>query len=603
MATSYLEATEYLRALLKETEAKDEEGSSFTESITDQEAFSDNDTDIDDQDYDELDSSLSSDSGTYIGTDRKTVWLKQKLKSAEISTPETCFPGPKGDAANVTDPISSWKILFDEALINQIVEHTNIQIGKLSENFKRERDCKKTDSREIYALIGLLYLGGVFKSSHTNVKDLWSADGTGISIFHTTMSYKRFLNLIRFISFDDLNSRDEREAVDNLTGIRNFFDKFITRCQEAYNIGKYITIDNMLVPFRGKCKFRQYIPKRKVKYGIKIFTLVDACTMYTWNMEVYDNKQPQGPYKVSNSPHDIVKRLVKPLCKSGNRNLTLDSWFTSYSLARELLSEDITVVGTVKKNKPEIPFQFKNANKRRVNSSLFGFREDATLVSYSHEKGKCTLALSTMHKDDTVVESGQNIMLPEILHFYNNTSGAVVTLEEMIACYSVNRITSKWPTVVFFALLNIAAINSRVILMSTTSPPLMYKSRRDFLKDLGLALVKDHIKYRSTLESLPRTLRMECAEIGGWSVEPRIECVAICGGSEEPSEAAPPLKKMKVPNKGRCSLCPRSADKKTKTVCFYCMRLVCHGHFRPVCQICAEGDLAQTEGDLPFMKC
>jgi hypothetical protein len=49
----------------------------------------------------------------------------------------------------------------------------------------------------------------------------------------------------------------------------------------------------------------------------------------------------------------------------------------------------MTVVGTLKKNKLEIPALFLNRKQRDVHSSVFGFTNDLTLVS--HVKVKFTL--------------------------------------------------------------------------------------------------------------------------------------------------------------------------------------------------------------------
>lgn len=588
MTNAYLDAIAKLTVILRESEVVEEEedeGSyvSGSDHLTDPESYtfscySDPDTDVEECAEEDIPKESSKNSRFFVGKDKLTVW---KCKSAEVdnekveSIEDLTLPGPKGEALNVTDPISSWKLLFSDSLIEKIVQSTNALINKRITNFARERDCRPTDAKEIYALIGLLYLGGLYKSSHTNVKDLWSSDGTGMGIFHSTMSYKRFLLLLRHLCFADPESCAKQEDVDNLASIRELFQLFTDNCQKSYDVGKYLTTDYMLIPFRGKCIFRQYIPKNAVKYGIKVFPLVDSCTLYTYNIEIYDSKQKEGPCKVSNSPDEIAKRLTSPLFKSGNRNLTVDSWFTSYPLAKYLLSQNITLVGAIKQNKPEVPSQFRTGVKRAPYSSIFGFRDDATLVSYQSEPKKSTLFLSTMHKDDAIHTSDSK-GTPEILRFYNYTKDAVKSLEAMVASYSTARITSRWPVVIFFYLLNIAALNARIILMSTQDPPLKYRSRRAFLKDLSLSLVRDHIKFRSGLETLPRNLRMECAEVSG-----------ACGDADEPPEKK---SKTMTPKKGRCSLCPRSKDKKTKTVCFYCMRLVCHTHLVPVCTLCAKGE-------------
>ena len=106
----------------------------------------------------------------------------------------------------------------------------------------------------------------------------------------------------------------------------------------------------MLVPFRGRCSFIQYIPNKPTKYGIKIFALCDARTFYTNNLEVYCSVQHDEPYHCSNGPADVVIRFTRDLKESG-RNLTTDNLYTSYPLAMALLKNKITLVGTLKKNK------------------------------------------------------------------------------------------------------------------------------------------------------------------------------------------------------------------------------------------------------------
>jgi hypothetical protein len=57
------------------------------------------------------------------------------------------------------------------------------------------------------ALLGLLYLIGTRKGQHTDVREVWTADGTGIQILRACMSYDRFPFLLRCIHFDDLQTR------------------------------------------------------------------------------------------------------------------------------------------------------------------------------------------------------------------------------------------------------------------------------------------------------------------------------------------------------------------------------------------------------------
>lgn len=157
------------------------------------------------------------------------------------------------------------------------------------------------------AYLGLLYLLAIKKLHHTNVKEIWTSDGTGITITRAVMSYKRFLFLTCCLRFDDKTTRAERRVIDKLAAIRAFLDPFVENSKACYNLSEYVTIDEMLHPFRGRCSFIQYMPSKTAKYDIKMCAMCDAKKFYASNIEIYCRKQPDGPYATSNSPMEIVK--------------------------------------------------------------------------------------------------------------------------------------------------------------------------------------------------------------------------------------------------------------------------------------------------------
>ncbi|KRZ49288.1 hypothetical protein T02_12893 [Trichinella nativa] len=68
--------------------------------------------------------------------------------------------------------------------------------------------------------------------------------------------------------------------------------------------------------------------------------------------------------------------------------------------AEDLLAKKTTIVGTLRRNKTEVPSELTEAMGREVGSSLFCFDRQLTLVSYILKRKKCVLLLSTMHHDD-----------------------------------------------------------------------------------------------------------------------------------------------------------------------------------------------------------
>lgn len=321
------------------------------------------------------------------------------------------LPGPIGKAKGIQSILETWSCLFDDTMVEQIVRFTNQYIDTIKNNYSRDRDAKHTDAIEIKAFIGLLYIAGVYKAGKINLSNLWSKKGFGIEIFRLTMGVNRFRFLLSSLRFDDRETRKDRKALDRLAPVREIFEKFNQNCNESYHVGEDVTVDEKLEAFRGRCVFIQYIPSKPAKYGIKIFAAVDSKLFYTRNMEIYAGKQPDGPFQVSNKPVDVVQRLVAPL-RNSSRNVTADNWFSDINLLRILRNEyGLSYVGTLKKNKWQIPKELKQIKNRQPFSSIFAFSEDGTMVSYvpqNKKNKKNVLLVSSMHMDAEIdEESGE----------------------------------------------------------------------------------------------------------------------------------------------------------------------------------------------------
>ena len=166
-------------------------------------------------------------------------------------------------------------------MIEEIVRCTNMYITTVQSSYDRERDAKILTKTELIAFLGLLFLSGVNRAGHVSFLELWATDGSGIEIFRACMSYNRFLFLLLAIRFDDKMTRNQRKETDKLAAIRYILDEFVQICKNAYCLSEFLTIDEMLVPFRGRCSYIQYIPSKPAKYGEKIFTLCDAKIFFT----------------------------------------------------------------------------------------------------------------------------------------------------------------------------------------------------------------------------------------------------------------------------------------------------------------------------------
>ncbi|KAG5899033.1 hypothetical protein JTB14_000058 [Gonioctena quinquepunctata] len=171
---------------------------------------------------------------------------------------------------------------------------------------------------------------------------MWSSDASiRRSFFTSAISRERFAE-ISFLRFDDKLSRAERKQEDKLAAVSQMWNMFVSNCQNAFEPHELLTVDEQLV-YTGKS--------------------LNGVT-----------ERNQG------------FRVVKDTSYHGSgRGITTDNFVTSVSLANYLLTNNLTPLGTVRKNKPDTPIQL-SLKRKPVESSMFAFIKDLTMASYIPKK-------------------------------------------------------------------------------------------------------------------------------------------------------------------------------------------------------------------------
>nr|CAI5843268.1 unnamed protein product [Callosobruchus analis] len=96
-----------------------------------------------------------------------------------------------------------------------------------------------------------------------------------------------------------------------------------------------------------------------------------------------ENDSSDDEIPLSDLQRKYVLKLSEPIHRT-NRNITLDNWSTSVRLTNSLREVGLTVVGTLRKNKPEIPPKFLKPKISTPNR--FAFTQDVVLVSHIPRK-------------------------------------------------------------------------------------------------------------------------------------------------------------------------------------------------------------------------
>ncbi|KAF4521658.1 hypothetical protein B566_EDAN009391 [Ephemera danica] len=193
---------------------------------------------------------------------------------------------------------------------------------------------------------------------------------------------------------------------------------------------------------------------------------------------------------------------VKESYKGSFRNVACGNYFTDLLLAKKLSSENLSLVGALRQNSFFLPPEFNPNINRQVKSSLFGFLENKTLVSYVPSKGTAMILMSTKHPTGEINATTDK---PEILESYDETKGGVKTFVRRLHKHSCRQKTRRWPMVCFYNLVDVSCFAAYVIWNTEHPDWNLGKSdhRISFLMEVGDELVQPNIE-RESQKLLPQ---------------------------------------------------------------------------------------------------
>ena len=92
------------------------------------------------------------------------------------------------------------------------------------------------------------------------------------------MSRVRFQQLFRgFFHLTDIGLQvTSIHQPDQLFKVCKFLDLITPNFEQEYIPHKRVTIDEVMIPFKGWLSFKQYMKDKPVKSGIKMFVLTDS---------------------------------------------------------------------------------------------------------------------------------------------------------------------------------------------------------------------------------------------------------------------------------------------------------------------------------------
>ena len=173
-----------------------------------------------------------------------------------------------------------------------------------------------------------------------------------------TMTQDKFLHILWFLHFVDNSRRpDPGEEYDRLWKIRTIYDILNQAYPKFYNPSEHLAADEVIVKFQDRVIFRQYIPKKRKCFGIKIYNKLCDKSGYTYNMKVYLGRDSSSATDDMTATHATVRHLTCRVEGLGNK-LFMDNFFSLPRLFDDLLRRKIHSCRTVRPNRKDMPSDF-----------------------------------------------------------------------------------------------------------------------------------------------------------------------------------------------------------------------------------------------------
>ncbi|XP_060571268.1 piggyBac transposable element-derived protein 4-like [Ruditapes philippinarum] len=114
------------------------------------------------------------------------------------------------------------------------------------------------------------------------------------------MTCNRFQKITQYFHASDRAAEPRRghQGYDKLYKVREVITAVSEAFRRGYTLSREVAVDEAIIKFTGRLAFRQYMPAKPIKRGMKIWMLCDSNSGFLSRFEVYlgrqDNRTEHG---------------------------------------------------------------------------------------------------------------------------------------------------------------------------------------------------------------------------------------------------------------------------------------------------------------------
>ena len=115
-----------------------------------------------------------------------------------------------------------------------------------------------------------------------------------------------------------------------------------------------MSINEGMIAYKGRLSFRQFMPAKPTKYGIKVWMAAAAKNGCISNFAVYLGQAENNHRRIHGLGYDVVMKMTAPFLNN-YRHIFFDNFFTSTRLLDHLFAQNTYACGTVRCNRKDLP--------------------------------------------------------------------------------------------------------------------------------------------------------------------------------------------------------------------------------------------------------
>jgi hypothetical protein len=418
--------------------------------------------DSDDSDFSDTGDGRESDSIEDISEDEVDVdpagkntfkWRRRAPDQEVLKFVVVKEPKRKKRKAEDTSGLSPY-LLFKEYLPTQLFTYFAEQTNAYSiQNTGTSVDTSSLEMEQLFAI--WLYSGVVSVPAY---RDFWSS-ATRVPAVADIMPVNRYEKLMQHFHMCD-NTKikgPEEDGYDALFKIRALYDSVRKSCRSNAQTENQ-SIDEQIIPFKGRHSHKQYLPCKPNPWGFKVITRASS-TGIVFDFILYCGKYTENEFSVKTL--SVTSNIVITLCSSIPSQVTgvklfMDNYYMDVDLMLHLKRDrQIETCGTFRSNRiRKCPLEDEKALKGRGRGShdqQTDVKSNLCMVRWYDNRavtmGSTFLQASPLGKVkrwDSKQKKSIEITRPNIVAVYNRNMGGVDLGDMLQALYRCQRRSRKW---------------------------------------------------------------------------------------------------------------------------------------------------------------